>query len=134
MLDILKNLFKPSNQKEIPELIEDELLAHFPEALNIDWYSVTDMYEAVFYLSDIEHIAKISLKGKLIEYKKNIKLDDIPVVIKEASLKYGETMSAIAIYSGKNVNYELIIRNNEMVRHIFLFNHKGQLLSKTLAE
>ncbi|MBN1652070.1 MAG: hypothetical protein JW857_12125 [Bacteroidales bacterium] len=134
MLDILNNLFKPSNQKEIPELIEDELLAHFPEALNIDWYSVTDMYEAIFYLSDIEHIAKISLKGKLIEYKKNIKLDDIPILIQKASSIYGEIMSAIAIYSGKNIKYELILRSSDMIRHIFLFNQQGQLLNKTLAE
>lgn len=134
MLEIIKNLFKPSTHKEIPELIEEELLVHFPQALNIDWYSVSDMYEAIFYLSDIEHIAKISLKGKLIEYKKNIKPDDVPSEIKQASLNHGEIMSAIAIYSGKHINYELVIRNNQMLRHILLFNQTGQLLKKDLAE
>lgn len=129
MIDIIKNLFK-SFKKEIPEIVQKELMFHFPDALNVDWYPLEDIYEAVFYIVDVEHIAKISKLGKLFEYKKNLWVSEVPELIKSNCQNEGEIMSAIAIYYGSEINYELIIRDEQLVRNMLLFDKTGKLLKK----
>lgn len=129
MIEIVKNIFK-SFKRETPEIVQKQLLLKFPKALNIDWYSIGDLYEAVFYLDDVEHIAKISKEAKLIEYKKNLRESDVPEVIKLYCQNQGEIMSAIVIYSDAEIKYEIILRNTEQIRNMFLFNQSGKLLKK----
>lgn len=129
MIEIIKNIFR-SFKKEIPEIVQKELLFHFPEAMNIDWYPLENLYEAIFYLKDIEHIAKISKEGKLLEYKKNLWVNEVPELINTTCLNYGEIMSAIIIYSGSETNYEIIIRNKQQQRNMLILDKNGNLIDE----
>jgi hypothetical protein len=122
------NIFFKNNAKSVPGVIKKELLVHFPEAINIDWTSLDTYYEAVFYLEEIEHIAKFSLEGQLLEYKKNLWLDEVPKIISSKAAEHGEMMSAIAIYAGKKVKYEIIIRKKDFNRFLLIFDNFGNLI------
>lgn len=128
MVDIIKNIFR-SFKKDAPKIVKKELLFHFPDALNIDWYLLGDKYEAIFYLLDVEHIARISKAGKLLEYKKNLWVSQVPQEIRTICSDYGEIMSAIEIYSDNETKFEIIIRDSQQVRTIFHFDSAGKLIS-----
>lgn len=114
--------------KAIPEKVKSRLTEHFPEALNIEWEKKKDNYEAIFYVNEVEHIAKISEKNGLLEYKKNLKLDELPEVVSDECKKSGEIMNAIANYLEDNLFYEVIVRDKEFSRSLLLLNKDGKLL------
>jgi hypothetical protein len=125
-------IFK-SQSKSIPEEVSKQLQISFPNAKNIDWEIKGEIFEAIFYLNDIEHIAKISQNGNLIEYKKNLWIEELPESVKIGGNSLGEIMNVIVIYVGSEKFYELIVRNEKLDRFEYLFNEHGVVLkSKNL--
>ncbi len=124
-------IFK-SQSKTIPGEVKKQLEHWFPNAKNIDWEIKSDICEAIFYLNDIEHIAKFSRKGNLLEYKKNLWPDELPDTIKNTGKTFGEIMNGIIIHIGDEVLYEVIIRDKKLDRYEFLFNEKGEVLKSQL--
>lgn len=125
------NIFK-SQSKTIPGEVKKQLEKCFPDAKNIDWEIKSEICEAIFYLNDVEHIAKISKKGVLIEYKKNLWPDDLPEVVKIAGSSFGEIMNAIVIFRGEEVFYELIVRNDKLDRFENIYDKNGDLINTVL--
>jgi len=124
-------IFK-SQSKKVPGEVKKQLVKWFPNAKNVDWEIKNDICEAIFYLNDVEHIAQISKKGDLLEYKKNLWPGELPDVIKKAGVSFGETMNGIIIFRGDEVLYELIIRNEKLDRFEYLFSQKGELIKSNL--
>lgn len=124
-------IFK-SQSKTIPGDVKKQLDFCFPNAKNIEWEFKSNIYEAIFYLNDIEHIAQISKKGVLLEYKKNLWPDELPGIIKEAGSVHGEIMNGIIICRGEEIFYEMIIRNEMLDRFEYLFSKNGDLLDSHL--
>jgi len=121
------NIFK-SQKKSIPASVKSEFSAKFPKAKNTEWEIKAADYEAIFYLNDIEHIARFAEGGTLKEYRKNLWLDELPENIVNSGSPYGEIMNGIIIYRGEDVLYEVIIRNENLDRFEYLFNKNGEVL------
>lgn len=79
----------------------------------------------------MEYIAKISEKKGLLEYKKNLKLDELPEVISDECKKSGEIMNAIANFVESELFYEIIVRDKDFNRSLLLLNKSGELLKST---
>lgn len=120
------NIFK-SNSKQIPGGVKKQLTKSFPKAKNIDWEIKNDICEAIFYLNDVEHIAKFSKEGTLLEYKKNLWLNELPEQINKTGDTFGEIMNGIVINRNNVLFYELIIRDTKLDRYVYLFDDKGTL-------
>jgi len=133
--DIMKfpfsKIFK-SQSKTIPGDVKKQLDNCFPNAKNIEWEIKNNICEAIFYLNDIEHIAQISKKGDLLEYKKNLWPDELPDAIKNAGVCFGEIMNGIVIYRGAEIFYEVIIRNEKLDRFEYIFKENGEKVSSYL--
>ena len=56
------NIFT-SQKKSIPDSVKSMFADKFPDAKNTEWEKKKAIYEAIFYLNDIEHIARFSEKG-----------------------------------------------------------------------
>lgn len=130
MKNTLKKIFL-TPFKTIPEEVKAQLMHHFPDALNIEWETKKDIFEAIFYVTHVEYIAKISEKKGLMEYKRNLKLDELPEVISEECKKSGEIMNAIANDIESELFYEIIIRDKDFNRSLLLLNKSGELLKST---
>ena len=124
-------IFK-SQSKTIPGDVKKQLDNCFPNAKNIEWEIKNNIYEAIFYLNDIEHIAQISKKGDLLEYKKNLWPDELPDIIKTVGRTHGEIMNGIIIYKGEEIFYEMIIRDEKLDRFEYLFSKNGDLIESHL--
>jgi hypothetical protein len=124
-------IFK-SQSKTIPGEVKKQLDNCFPNAKNIEWEIKNNICEAIFYLNDIEHIAQISKKGDLLEYKKNLWPDELPDIIKTVGRAHGEIMNGIIIYKGEEIFYEMIIRDEKLDRFEYLFSKNGDLLESHL--
>ncbi len=131
MNKLLKKIFL-TPFKHIPEKVKEILRAQFPDALNVEWDTKDGNYEAVFYVNEIEFIAKILVDKGIIEYKKNLRLDELPPHITTECLKSGEIMNAIAITKGTNVFFEVIVRDKKLERSALLLDESGKLLINNL--
>ncbi len=114
-------------EKSVPEGIENQLVRHFSGAKNIDWDLKGEVYEAIFYLNDVEHIAKFGKNGELIEFKKNMWPEELPAAVFEKASAQGEIMNAICISRGSEQFFEIIVRDKTFNRSLLNFNSKNEL-------
>ncbi|HKJ43454.1 MAG TPA: hypothetical protein VKA27_15260 [Sunxiuqinia sp.] len=98
--------------------------------MNIDWSTNGESYEAIFYLNELEHIARIKNDGLLESLKINLPLNKLPLAIHKQVDQLGEVMSAIAIYRENMINYELIVRDHQLNRYFLLLDENGKVIEK----
>jgi hypothetical protein len=130
MKNILSKIFKFTNVV-LPPPVKKSFSEKFGESLNVEWLQTDDFYEAIFYLNDIEHIGRFDSAGKLLNLKKNLSIDSTPLHIKEKAAKHGELMNVIEICEDEIVGYELIVRDEALIRFSLLLNEKGGLIHKS---
>jgi hypothetical protein len=130
MKNIFSKIFKFSNVS-LPEAVENSFFEKFGESINIEWLHSDDFYEAIFYLDEIEHIAHFDSSGKLLNLKKNLSVQSAPEHIKQKALQHGEIMNVIEIREDEIVGYELIVRDEALIRFSLLLNEKGGLIQKS---
>ncbi len=130
MKNIFSKIFKFSNVS-LPEAVENSFLEKFGESINIEWLHSDDFYEAIFYLDEIEHIAHFDPSGKLLNLKKNLAVQSAPEHIRQKALQHGEIMNVIEIREDEIVGYELIVRDEALIRFSLLLNEKGGLIQKS---
>ena len=130
MKNIFSKIFKFSNVS-LPEAVENSFSEKFGESINIEWLHSDDFYEAIFYLDEIEHIAHFDSSGKLLNLKKNLSVQSAPEHIKQKALQHGEIMNIIEIREDEIVGYELIVRDEALIRFSLLLNEKGGLIQKS---
>lgn len=127
MKNRLLNIFSSFTGK-VPAKIKNLLFSAFPEAKNVEWESREDGYEAVFYVNEVEHIARITEKDGLTGFKKNLKPEELPEAVSTECQKAGEIMNAIAIHTKNKILYEVIVRDHEFNRTLLLVSETGELL------
>jgi hypothetical protein len=130
MKNILSKIFKFSNVT-LPEAVKNSFSEKFGDSINIEWIRTDDFYEAIFYHEDIEHIAHFDSKGKLLNLKKNLSIHSVPLHINEKASEHGELMNVIEISEEQIVGYELIVRDEALIRFSLLLNEKGGLIQKS---
>jgi len=129
MKNILSKIFKFSSVT-LPPLVIDSFSKKFGESINVEWIQTDDFYEAIFYLEEMEHIARFDSTGKIINQKKNLPIHSTPQHIKDKAAVHGELMNVIEICEAEIVGYELIVRDEALIRFSLLLNEKGGLIHK----
>lgn len=129
MKNILSKIFHFSSIT-LPPAVKISFSQKFGESLNIEWLKSDDFYEAIFYLEDIEHIARFDSGGELLNLKKNLPIQSTPQHIKDKASQHGELMNVIEIKEEEIVGYELIVRDSALIRFSLLLNERGGLLHK----
>lgn len=130
MKNILSKIFKFTHVS-VPEKVKTAFGRQFGDSLNVEWLQIDDFYEAIFYLEDIEHIGHFDPSGKMLNLKKNLTVQTTPLHIKEKAVQHGELMNAIEICEDEVTGYELIVRDESLIRFSLLLNEKGGLIHKT---
>jgi len=128
----MNNFFKKifiSAPKTIPESVQKYLLSTFPEAINIEWEFKDGLFESIFYMNEIEHIAKISETKGIVEYKINLNPSDLPGLISASEDIHGEIMNAIEIHKEEELVYEIIVRDKKLNRTLLFLSSTGELLN-----
>jgi len=129
MKNILSKIFNFSSVS-MPEAVKDSFFQKFGDSINVEWLHSDDFYEAIFYLEDIEYIARFDSTGKLLNLKKNLPIHATPEHIKQKAALHGELMNVIEIREEEIVGYELIVRDETLIRFSLLLNEKGGLIQK----
>lgn len=130
MKNILSKIFSFSNIS-LPEAVKNSFFKKFGDSINVEWLHSDDFYEAIFYLEDIEYIARFDSLGKLLNLKKNLPIHTTPEHIKRKAALHGELMNVIEIMEDEIVGYELIVRDETLIRFSLLLNEKGGLIHKS---
>lgn len=130
MKNILSKIFKFTNVN-LPAAVKIAFGEKFGNSINVEWLQTDDFYEAIFYLEDIEHIGRFDSTGKILNLKKNLSVHSAPLHIKEKAAVHGELMNVIEIREEEIVGYELIVRDESLIRFSLLLNEKGGLIHKS---
>ena len=102
----------------------------FPKSRNIEWSCEAELFEAIFTEDDFEKIARFDQLGNLIELRTNHNPESLPLHIAEKVKKHGTIMNVIHISNRLfGESYELIIKDNWMVRHLFITDNKGNVIT-----
>ena len=123
-----RNIFS-NKRKEIPEAVVAGFDRQFPGAFNIDWDLKKHGYEAIFYIDDVEHIARLSDEGVVLEHKRNLWLKELPGEIAAACIPLGEIMNCIVITKEGTRYFELIVRDSNLIRSLYLFDESARLIN-----
>jgi hypothetical protein len=71
-------------------------------------------------------------EGSVLEYKKNLWLNELPAQINKSGGAFGEIMNGIVVNRDNVLFYELIIRDTKLDRYVYLFDDKGNLMESHL--
>lgn len=128
--NFFQKIFTGSREVEVPKAVKQKFEERFSQSINVEWQKTGDNHEAVFYLDDLEHIATFQPDGFVFCLKINQPLSQLPENLLEAAGKEGELMNAIKIECKGILQYELIVRDNELQRYFLLLNETGDILKK----
>lgn len=130
----IKNFFQKifSHHKEIhvPPVVMNCFHEQFSDSMNAEWLKNDEIYEVVFYRDDHENIATYQKNGLMLSLKINLLLEELPDKIKQVGQRVGELMNAIKIEFKDEIQFELIIRDEMLVRFSLLLSEEGELLNK----
>jgi hypothetical protein len=108
----------------------NSLNRNFANAVNVEWFKREDHFEAVFYRNNLEHIAIFGLSGILTEYRLNLPTDYLPDPIKKTVSSRGEIMNSVMRNKGNRVEYEVIIRDSDLKRHMVTLSVIGSIIEE----
>jgi hypothetical protein len=131
-MEQLFNRIFAGNAVNPPDHVKQTIFDRFNNPVNIDWYLKNDIYEAIFYENNREHIARINEHGTLLDYKINLPLNTLPEGIKKIAISKGEIMNVVSIHNNNNIGYEIIIRDAELKRYIMKINGEGKVTEQKL--
>lgn len=130
----VKNFFlkilSGSKGTNIPQPVKEAFIKQFDNPLNTEWSKAGKHYEAVFYKDELEHIARYKTDGELLSLKINMQLDTVPGLILNTVSEHEELMNAIAIHEKGKILYELIVRDEELIRYFLLVSSSGEVIEK----
>ena len=113
-----------------PKKVLESFKIRFGESINIEWEKIKNEFEAIFYNNNIEQIARFDSNGELLSLKRNLTINNLNDKIAEKASSFGEIMNVIEISNKDTIHYEIIYRDNRLVRYSLLLDDKGNALSQ----
>lgn len=125
--NFIKSLFNVEN--DLPgKKLNKSFFKLFPVAKNVEWQVKKDNFEAIFYENDIEKIAEFDKNGTCLLIKTNLNPLFFEGKLKEIAEKYGEIMNTIQIEKESTIQYEIIVRDQELTRFLLILDEIGNEL------
>jgi hypothetical protein len=106
------------------------LYQNFEDAVNVEWFKKEQYFEAIFYRYNLEHIALFNLNGILAEYLLNLPAEYLPDPIKKTVSGRGEIMNSVMRNKGNCIEYEVILRDKELKRHLVTLTDIGRIIEE----
>jgi len=111
------------NEKRVPALVKNALMAKFPKAVDIEWEKKKNLYEADYDVNQTEYTALIDASGNIVMYKQDIQITEIPAALS------GTLQKSFADYKvddpekiqkdGKTFYQVELEKNNQELKKIF---------------
>lgn len=128
--NFLTKILAGAKASGMPKAVKQAFAKTFNSPLNTEWNQAGDDWEAIFYVDEMEHLARFEATGELLSLKINLPLGQLPDNIKKAVQNEGELMNAIVIKRQQKLMYQLIVRNQKLERFFLLLNSEGEVLEK----
>lgn len=66
---------------KVPSVVQNTIQSKFANAVDIEWEKKNNFYEAEFDVDKIDHKAHIDASGKLLSYKTDININELPAAV-----------------------------------------------------
>jgi len=108
--------------------IEQIFNKQFPKAVNVEWVKLEKGYEALFHEGEVEKIVRFDHSGILFEIRTNLSFNMLPATIRQSAEKFGELMNAIKIERKSETLFEIIFRDQVLVRYLLILDESGNVM------
>lgn len=88
---------------DVPSVVLNTFNLEFKNVEDVEWEKKGNNYEVEFEIQDVDHAALISAAGKLLKYKKELEINELPEHIKT---------SIVSTSSGKIGDLDLLVIDN----------------------
>ena len=132
MKDLIQKYIFRINRNSPGSRVLNCFKTQFPEATNIEWSNEKDgLFEAIFRVNGIEMISWFEKSGYWLKTETNYTLTMLDETIRQKLEIYGQIMSSIFIERANgDSQYEIIVRDNFQVRHVFITDNQGNVLHR----
>jgi hypothetical protein len=113
-----------------PRACQETFNLQFANAVRIEWFEKKNHLEAIFYQNSLEHIACYEPDGHLMNYKMFLPKELLPQSISAQLYNRGEIMNVVLLNNGHSIQYEIIITESDLQRHMILFSATGVILKE----
>ncbi|WP_421878993.1 hypothetical protein [Marinoscillum sp.] len=125
----IQNLLNGSREQP-PASCMDTFRSSFTDAIAQEWSLVGEHYEVVFYRNSLEHTARFTQNGVLLDYRLKLTADLLPPAILKTVRAKGELMNSVLMNMGRSIVYEMIIRDSNLNRYQLELNELGEVLAE----
>ncbi len=129
MNDFFKQ-FLNSEEINVPQVCIEAFSKNFDGAVSVEWFDTETYFEAIFYKDQMEYIADFNKLGKLVEYKMHLPVEYLPEAIKITLENRGEIMNAVLKNKGNSIEYETIVRDNQLARKLIIITDLGKVIEE----
>ena len=131
MENFVKKVFE--GEKEVHPSVECLSIFNnsFPKAAGMEWFDRKDFLEVIFYEEGMEHIARLKKEGSLIDYRKFLPEGYLPESIKNSFSPAREIMNVVLINRGNTIEYEVISRDEHLVRYLTILTDLGRTVRES---
>ena len=113
-----------------PEFLSKIFRKKFKRAVHVEWSQHHHMYEAIFYIDQIEYIAIFNEDGELVEYKMFLPVEHLPGSVRKCIEEKGEIMTVVMVNQGNKILYEAIIRVDKKLRKLVVLSSLGKIVDE----
>lgn len=120
-------------QANIPSVVMNNFQQKFSTATNVEWELEGDIYNVEFDANNNEHEVWIDSKGKIINHKEEIKVNQVPANIREAvkrDFPQYRIDDADKYETDGKVTYKLELDNRTDIEWKVTYDNTGKLLNK----
>ena len=120
-------------QKDVPAVVVNAFQQKFPQQSIVEWEYKKGLYEAEFEIKNLDYSVYIDSTGKIVRYKKEINVNELPAAVNAAIQKdfSGYKIEDIKkIEASTGVTYKVELEKGEDERKI-TFSPDGKIVANS---
>jgi ribonuclease BN (tRNA processing enzyme) len=118
------------SQQNVPAVVVNAFQQKFPQQSTVEWELKKGLYEAEFEIKNLEHNVYLDTTGKIVRYKQDITVNDLPAAINVAiqqNFKGYKIEDVKKIEEGNAVTYKFELEKGKDERKV-MFSADGKII------
>lgn len=121
-------------QQNVPAVVVNAFQQKFPQQSTVEWELKRGLYEAEFEIKNLDHNVYLDSTGKIVRYKQEINVTDLPAAIKtsiEKNFKGYKIEDVKKIEEGSTLTYKVELEKGEEERKV-TFSADGKVIENKI--
>ena len=121
-------------QQNVPAVVVNTFQQKFPQQRTVEWELKQGLYEAEFEINNLDHTVYIDSSGKIVRYKKEISVSELPADVNtsiQKNFKGYKIEDIKKIEEGNSITYKVELEKKEDERKV-TFATDGKIIENII--